>query len=147
MRGDAFGFLRLALGHGQPERGAIVDGRQPAPQCNLAPDLEFLRGLVAGVDPAGFQHGIERGPVAIQAGRLALLAVPVETEPCQVGADRIDIVFAAALRVGVIDPQDETAAILPREHPVVERGADIADMQQAGRRRGEASDGAHAGER
>src|SRR5205085_1397673 len=48
-----------------------------------------------------------------------------------------------ALAVGVVNPEDERAAILPSEQEVVQRGTDIADMQPARRRWRKAGDYAH----
>ena len=45
-----------------------------------------------------------------------------------------------ALAVGVVETQDESAPLLARPQHVVERGADVADMKPAGRRRREAGD-------
>src|SRR3546814_1393276 len=50
---------------------------------------------------------------------------------------------AGAFEVGVVQPQQEPAAALARPQPVVERGTDIADMQVAGGRGGEAGDDGH----
>jgi len=49
-------------------------------------------------------------------------------------ARRIASVFSAVetLGVGVLDAQDERATVVPRERPVVDRGARPADMQVAG---------------
>ena len=143
VRRDAFGLLGGALRIRQRQRGAVVDRRQPAAQLDLALEIEFLRGLVRGIDaPVGAQF-LERRFVGGEAQRLALLTVRFQTQPRKVGADRIDIFLAAALRIGVVDAQDESAAGLAGQHPVVQRGADVADMQAAGRRRGETG-GGHA---
>ena len=69
-----------------------------------------------------------------------MLLVGSEAEPGEIGADRLGMLLAAALAVGIVEPQDEAAAMLPRPQPVVQRRADIADMEPAGRRRGEAGD-------
>src|SRR6185503_19042028 len=44
----------------------------------------------------------------------------------------------------VLDPQAELAAFAAREEPVEERGADVADVQQAGRARRHADADGHA---
>src|SRR3546814_13713780 len=48
------------------------------------------------------------------------------------------------LAVGVVDPQQETPAMPACPQPVVERGADVADMQIAGRRGGETGREGHS---
>ena len=47
--------------------------------------------------------------------------------------------------VGVLDAQQEAAAVMPGEQPVEQRGAGAADMEKAGRRGGETDDDAHIG--
>jgi ribose-phosphate pyrophosphokinase len=49
----------------------------------------------------------------------------------------------AAFLVGVVEAQDEAAAMLSHPQPIVERGADVADMEPAGRRGGETGDDLH----
>src|SRR5690606_11533888 len=70
--------------------------------------------------------------VALQPGRLPLLRVGLQSEPCEVGADRLHEPLLAPLRIGVVDPQQEAPALLFCEQPVVERRADIAHMEQPG---------------
>ena len=48
-----------------------------------------------------------------------------------------------ARAVGVLDAQQELAAVVAGEQPVEQRGARAADMQEAGRRGGEAGDDGH----
>ena len=64
--------------------------------------------------------------------------VAVELEPAQRVEDLLDVLGRRALAVGVLDAQDERPAGVPREEPVVERGARAADVQRAGRRGSEA---------
>mgnify|MGYP000149408699 CR=1 FL=1 len=75
---------------------------------------------------------------------VAGLAIGLETQPLEIGADRLDIVRAAALGIGIVDAQQETPAALLGEHPVVQRSANVADMEPPGGRRGEAGDMGHA---
>jgi hypothetical protein len=46
-----------------------------------------------------------------------------------------------ALKVGVLNPQDELTASAPGDEPVVECGASIADVQKPGGGRGKADAG------
>src|SRR5262249_53288070 len=62
--------------------------------------------------------------------------VPVEPEPAHRLEDRVDRRLGAAALVGVLDAQDERAAVLARPQPVVERGARAPEVQVARRRRG-----------
>ena len=58
----------------------------------------------------------------------------------EIVADRIDIFARLALPVGIVDPKENCASMPPRQQPIVERGADVADMKPAGRRRGKTGD-------
>ena len=70
--------------------------------------------------------------------------IPAETQPAQIGLDRGDILLARPFDIGIVYPKDETPAQLPRPQPVVERGANIADMQIARGRGREAGGDGHA---
>src|SRR5690606_35388934 len=71
--------------------------------------------------------------------------VDIEPEPRKIGADALDILLFRPLAVGIVDPQHEAPARPARPQPVVERGADVADMQRAGGRGGEAGGDGHDG--
>src|SRR6202035_3048688 len=100
-------------------------------------------GATLGEQLAG-DFGMARG-----AGELLDdLAVPVEAEPGQPVDDRGDRLGGRALAVGVLDAQPENPAlavqlVMAREQPVEQGGAGAADMQEAGRRRGNTDDDAH----
>ena len=68
------------------------------------------------------------------------VAVPIEPEPAHPVEDRVDRRLGRARAVGILDPQQELAAVMAREQPVEQRGARAADMQKAGRRRREPGD-------
>ena len=61
--------------------------------------------------------------------------VPVDPEPAQRLLDLLDRLRDLAARVGVLDPQQALAALLPREEPVEEERAHAADVEEAGRAR------------
>ena len=67
--------------------------------------------------------------VASHAGAL----VPVEPEPSHAVEDAVDHLGGRALDVGVLDAEDERAAVVPGEEPVEEGGAGAADVEVAGR--------------
>ena len=119
---------------------ALIDRRQPAPEQDLAAKIELLGRLVAGIDPPGGLEPLELALVEVEPLRLAHDPVGLEAEPVEIVADRVVELGRRALAVGVVDAEDERAAVLPREQEIVERGADIADVQPAGRRRREAGD-------
>src|SRR5581483_6596734 len=62
--------------------------------------------------------------------------VPVDAEPAEAVEDRLQRGRVIAVFVGVVDAQDELAAVLAREQPVEQRRALPADVQVAGRARG-----------
>src|SRR3546814_17771083 len=78
-----------------------------------------------------------RSPRLVQrkTRRLPFLAVGHEPEPAQIAPDRLDEPLLAALGIGIVDPKHEAPAVLPRPQPVVERGADVTDLQLPGGRR------------
>src|SRR3546814_1872860 len=63
------------------------------------------------------------------------LAVAIQVEPLHAVENRVDRGVGRACAVGVLDPQQEFAAMVAREEPVEQRGAGAADMQIAGRDR------------
>jgi competence protein ComEC len=74
------------------------------------------------------------------AGALELedgVAVPIEAEPAHPVEDRVDRRLGRARAIGILDAQQELAAVMAREQPVEQRRARAADMQIAGRRRRE----------
>ena len=78
MRLDPFRFLGGVIGLAQLERGPVIDRGQPARELDLALDVELLRTLVAGIDPIRRPQRFKGCLVAIEPGRLALLAIPCE---------------------------------------------------------------------
>ena len=116
-----------------------------APEQDLAAKVELLGSLVAGVDAARRLQPLEFALVEVESLGLANHLIRLQSQPIQVVADRLVEFGGRALAVGVVDPQDEGSAMLLREQIVVQRGADVADVQPARRRRGEAGDDAHRG--
>ena len=143
VRPDAAGLDRGTRRVAELQRGAIVDRRQPAPEQHLTLEIELLRGLIGGIDaPRRAQFG---KALLVQCAALGLahLAVGGEAEPDEIVADRLREGLGRALGIGIVEAQQETPALFARIQPVVERGADVADMQPPGRRRREAGDDGH----
>src|SRR3546814_1653558 len=92
---------------------------------------------VTGIDAPRRLQPFELGFIEREPLRLPRRAVDIEPQPREIGADGRDMLLPRPLAVGVVDPQQETPAMLACPQPVVERGADVADMQIAGRRGGE----------
>ncbi len=63
-----------------------------------------------------------------------------KTEPVEAVENGGDRRIGRALAVGILDAQQETAAVPARIEPVEQCGSRSADMQEAGRRWGKAGD-------
>ncbi len=122
---------------------AFVDRGQAAAEQDLAAKLQLVRSLVTCVNAAGHLEPLELAFVEIEPLRLAHHGVRLEAEPLQVIPDQLVELGSRALAVGVVDPEDEGAAMFPGKQIIVQRRADVADVQPAGRRRREAGDDTH----
>ena len=87
---------------------------------------QLFRVRLVEVQPLGLAVRTER---AAEIGPL----IPVETEPAQIAEDRRLRLAGRALGIGVLDAQNERAALPAREEPVEERRARVAHVQLAGR--------------
>ena len=131
------------VGHAQPHRAAAVAGRLAAVAAVGAvlglPGLDVLGGGRVAVGGAGVEQLLQRLGVALgPRGLRDRPHVPVELEPLHRVEDLRDVLLGRALAVGVLDPQHQLAAAMAGRKPVVESGPGAADVQGAGRRRGEA---------
>ena len=136
---------RMALRHRRIGRFPLIHRRQPAPEQDLAPDLQLLGGLVAGIDSPGALEPLELALVEVEPLRLPDHLVGIEPQPCEIVANRLVELGGRPLAVGVVDPEDEPPAVLPREQEVVQRRPDVPDVQPPGRRGSEAGDDGHRG--
>ena len=68
------------------------------------------------------------------------VAVPVDAQPLQAGEDRLDRRLRRAGTIGILDPQQERAAVVTGVQPIEQRGARAAEVQIAGGRGGESRD-------
>ena len=128
----------------QAQRGAVVEGRQTARHLPFSPAAaEFVLGFVARIEAAGGDQRLLRLFVARGAIGLAKRVVPVEAQPGEIGADGVGVFFGRAFAIGIVEAQQERAVVTAGEQPVDERGADVADVQAAGRARCEAADRLH----
>jgi hypothetical protein len=90
------------------------------------------------------QHLARHRGVTRRTGELeGDVAVPLQPEPGQAVEDGLDGGRGGARSVGVLDAQQIFAAVMAGIEPVEERGARAADMQEAGRRGGEAGNDGH----
>ena len=110
-------------------------------------------GAVVAIDvPAGDQAiGGRRGTFSARSRleigpeRAADLGafVPVHPHPAEAVEDLLDGLLDVALLVGVVDPEDELAAVVAGEEPVEEGRPDPPDVEEAGRAGGEPRAYAH----
>ena len=107
VRPAALAFQPRPVGVGELQRRAVVDRRPALGEQTLALELELLRRLVAGIEPAGGDQRVARRVVVRQPVRLLLVARPIEAEPLEIALDRGLVLGLAARPVGVVEPQDE----------------------------------------
>src|SRR5262249_18554364 len=114
----------------------------------------FGSGIIAVGESAGqeFVDGllIARSPLRLIIGRVrpahVRAFVPIDAEPTEAVQDWGQRLFDVSLRVRVVDPQNELAAVPACEEPVEKRRAHAANVQIARWAGGETSpDGARHG--
>ncbi len=121
---------------------AIVARRLAGGAGLLAHLVQLFRGAVAIVGVAHLDEFMRDFGMARGTGELGdRLTFPVEAQPLEAIDQRRHRGFGRAFTVGVLDAKQHLAAAAAREEPVEQCGARAADMQIAGRRRGEAGDG------
>ena len=109
----------------------------------LAPRGEFFLRQIAAIGRAALDEVVRDFGMARLELRLVIgLAVALDAEPAQAVEDRLDRRLGRAGAVGILDPQQIFAAVMAREQPVEQGRARAADVQEAGRRGGEARDDA-----
>src|SRR5208282_4123212 len=79
---------------------------------------------------------IHRDAIALKIFRVGRAGVVLETEPFQIGQNLLQRFAGRALAIGVVDSEDERAAMVPREEIREQTRADVAYVQRAGRTRG-----------
>ena len=103
-------------------------------------------GLAIGAEIAFFV-----GTALFSPGKPARLArtggalVPVQAQPAQILDELSLVARLGAFQVGVLNAEDEYAPHAAGKEPVVERGAGIAHMKQAGGRGSKANAGGGSG--
>ena len=109
----------------------------------------LIRGFcAAGRDKTSGGRAIVVEPASLKVRRVrpadARPLIPIETQPAQAVEDPRDHVLRRPLDVGVLDAQDERAAVPAHVEPVEERRPRAADVQIAGGTRREADSDSHA---
>ncbi len=144
--------LRTVLGGGQFALGfQLLRGAEAA--VGLALGQQALGVLSVDLQPFGLAIGAEIALffALFSLGKPARPArtggafVPVQAQPAQILDELSLIACLGAFQVGVLDAEDELAAVATGKEPVVERGAGIAHMKQASGRRSKADAGSGSG--
>ena len=105
----------------------------------LAHGVELLFAGVAPVGVAALDELLRHLGVARKTLHLVERAlVPIEAEPAHAVHDGVDGSLRRTLDVRILDAQDESAAVLARIGPRIQRRASAADVKVAGRAGGEA---------
>ena len=151
-RAPALGLERRPFGGRQVCAAAVVTGRQMGRFLPLSLDIELLGGAVAGVGHVGFLEPLRRGRVERQPLHLAVRGVwatggltgdlgtlvPDESQPMEPVQDVLLVGDRAPGDVRVLEPEDECAAVTPREEEIEEGRPRSPDVKRAGRTRGDA---------
>ena len=124
---------------GQRQGCAVIDRWLAHVQLFLALQVQLGWGFKGLIKAANAAQLIRGSNIAFQPFGLALNPVPSQAQPFQVLLDRIDIFFLRALRVGVINTQNELSAGLAGDQEIHQRGAQIADVDISSGRRGKTS--------
>ena len=141
---------RRAVGHTEAQHPA--GGRFETAVAGVPVVARLSGRLRPGLDLVGRQVAVVRGAlveqpvrrrhvgsrmVALEVGSLEAIIVGRDADPGERIDDPLRPLGAVPGLVGVLDPEHERAAALAGEGPVVQRRARPADMERAGRRRGE----------
>ena len=114
----------LALLRGLAIGVELLLGAEAGIGLALVPKL--LGGLLVQVQALGLGVGAK---IAAHLGTL----VPVQAQPTHGAQDNLRVLVGRAGGVGVVDAQDERAAVCTGESPVIDSGAGAADVQLARR--------------
>ncbi len=78
-------------------------------------------------------------PVQSQALGLLIFLIPSKIEPTQAFEDGVDGGVGVALDIGVVEAKNHRSSVVAGVKPVENEGAGAANMQKAGRGRGESN--------
>ena len=113
------------------QHGAVIQWRLVAFDTHFSLGRQFLLAFEAGVEPSACLQSVGRRLVLRHPVRLPERFVPMQAEPVQVMADRLLVFRLAAPGIGVVDPEQEVAAMPPGQQVVGQRHPRVARMQQA----------------
>jgi hypothetical protein len=148
LQSDYGRHARWRLGRIAVAPAAVIALRKPLRSLLLAHGLQLLGCAVAVVGLALGQELARHFGVTRSAGELKDdLVVPIEAEPFETGDDGVDGGLRGALPIRILDAQAEDALVVTRIQPIEQGRPRPADMQEAGRRGGEANDNGHESQR
>ncbi len=143
----------VALARPRPPVALLGSDAAPGPRVAVGPargvgrlalGVELLGRLEGPVGLALADQPVRGVPIeVVPAGLVERTLVVAEPEPLHGREDLRGQLLARALDVGVLDAQDERAALVPREEQVVERGARAPDVERARRGRRKPDAGLH----
>ena len=131
------GFRAQGAATAGVDLGAVSGDGKFALGFELFRGAEAAVGLAIGEEALGVL-GVEVEALGLAVGAVGALVgqagalVPVEAEPAEVLHELGFEAGLGALEVGVFDAEDELAAGAAGEEPVVEGGARVAHVEQAG---------------
>ena len=129
-----------ARGHGSARRSP-ASGRRPPPAALVRSSISSR--VQAQAYSAPLSHSASMAACVRRLLRRLEVRPLVgrHAEPVERGDDPVGPLGPVARLVGVLNAQDERAAVLAHEEPVEQRGPRAADVEVPGRRRGEARPG------
>src|SRR5690606_18791369 len=114
---------------------AVDPERAPLRLGALALGGELFLAHPALVGMAACEQLVRHFGMASPELRLVVFVpVPIGPEPAHPVEDRLDRILRRARLVGVLEPQEEAAAVAPGIEPIEQRGPRAADMEKTGRR-------------
>ena len=87
------------------------------------------------------QNLVREASVELPAFGLPVTLIPAEIQPFQTVEDRIERSLGVAFDVGVVNPQDHSALIVPGVQPIENEGPRAADVEITSGRGGKADSG------
>ena len=119
----------------------IIDRRFAHVQLFFTLQVQLDRSFETFIDPAHLNQQRLGRHILRDAQGLPFGMVPLQPQPAQIGLEPLDVFFLRPLGVGIVNAQDEAAAILPGYRIVHQGRPQVADVNPAGRRRGKAGSG------
>ncbi len=133
------GVARPRVGHGATAAGAGIDRMRRVLLGCRESGTDIGARAAAGVGEAEGGQAGEGGGVAVEVVGLAEDGLgPDEAEPGEVGVDGGLVLGAGAGGVDVLDAEEAGALLHVRDIPGGQRREGVAEVERAGRRRGEA---------